>query len=402
MWSGRSTAHWTLTRWCRYIALQHAELAVDMVVEDDGPAILNSYRLIFLADSHVTDTASSALVAWVSAGGTLVATAGAGCFNEFNATNTKLTALLGIVTCDGMYEPSSSKVQYEKQELIHATALDTVSFAIHNDTTIVNTSTCEIAGAGSSNDTFDCGNVTYGCDSSCIFESYDCSRNVTNNNTETASCACTSCNYTNAPVNFSTEIFGMRHIFKPALTSDVIATFNPSKAVGASQPSPPAAAIFTRTGSGQSIYMAFLPGLSYFKPAMPLRPTDRGGMDYSYTHFIPSNFSNAIMELIHNVSRLAQVIKPVMCSTPRVHGKPVVSSKGVVVPLVNWAGGDNETYDNITNLTVTLNITGVVKQGMKVSLASGGAVEQLPSSGTGGAEMSFVLNLSVADALILR
>ena len=90
-----------------------------MVVEDDGPAILNSYRLIFLADSHVTDTASSALVAWVSAGGTLVATAGAGCFNEFNATNTKLTALLGIVTCDGMYEPSSSKVQYEKQELIH-------------------------------------------------------------------------------------------------------------------------------------------------------------------------------------------------------------------------------------------------------------------------------------------
>ena len=62
----------------RYIALQHAELAVDMVVEADIGPTLNTYKLIYLADSHVSQKASTALAAWVAAGGTLIATAGAG------------------------------------------------------------------------------------------------------------------------------------------------------------------------------------------------------------------------------------------------------------------------------------------------------------------------------------
>ncbi len=37
-----------------YIALQHAELAVDMVVEDDIGPTLDSYKVIFLADTHVS------------------------------------------------------------------------------------------------------------------------------------------------------------------------------------------------------------------------------------------------------------------------------------------------------------------------------------------------------------
>ena len=67
-----------------YIALQHAELAVDMVVEDDIGPTLNSYKLIVLADTHVTNKAAAGLAAWVAAGGTLFATAGAGMFDELN------------------------------------------------------------------------------------------------------------------------------------------------------------------------------------------------------------------------------------------------------------------------------------------------------------------------------
>ena len=51
-----------------YIALQHAELAVDMVVEDDIGPTLNSYKLIVLADTHVTNKAAAGLAAWVAAG----------------------------------------------------------------------------------------------------------------------------------------------------------------------------------------------------------------------------------------------------------------------------------------------------------------------------------------------
>ena len=70
-----------------YIALQHAELAVDMVVEDDIGPTLNAYKMIHLADTHVSKKASAGLAAWVTAGGTLLATAGAGMFDELNATN---------------------------------------------------------------------------------------------------------------------------------------------------------------------------------------------------------------------------------------------------------------------------------------------------------------------------
>ena len=101
---------WVAAKRALWVMLQHAELPVDVVVEDDigasathahllrrlcavvctfsslpsltrtsnGPgATLNSYKLLYLADTHVTDAASAALVKWVNAGGNLVATAGA-------------------------------------------------------------------------------------------------------------------------------------------------------------------------------------------------------------------------------------------------------------------------------------------------------------------------------------
>ena len=67
----------------------------------------------------------------------------------------------------------------------------------------------------------------------------------------------------------------------------------------------------------------------------------------------------------------------------------------VVVPLVNWAG-----TDNLTNLTVTVNIP-AVKPGMKATLATGGKVTQLPGGSPKGG-VSYQLDLGIADALILR
>ena len=58
--------------------------------------------------------------------------------------------------------------------------------------------------------------------------------------------------------------------------------------------------------------------------------------------------------------------------------------------------------ENLTNLTVTVNIP-AVKKGMKASLATGGKVTELTESvGWGGGGVSYVLDLDIADALILR
>ena len=96
---GRSPPHprqlpRTLTRYGRaaqaakralYTMLLHAGLPLDVVVEEDIGTTLDSYAVIYLADTHVSDAASAALVAWVKAGGTLIGTAGAGMFNEVSA-----------------------------------------------------------------------------------------------------------------------------------------------------------------------------------------------------------------------------------------------------------------------------------------------------------------------------
>ena len=51
------------------------------------------------------------------------------------------------------------------------------------------------------------------------------------------------------------------------------------------------AAVLVKHGAGKSIYAGFHSGLSYFDPAMPDRPVDRGSLDSSYNHFIPVAFN---------------------------------------------------------------------------------------------------------------
>ena len=184
----------------------------------------------------------------------------------------------------------------------------------------------------------------------------------------------------------STTAVAVRHFFTPASSSTVIASYQNA------EKSP--AGVYTATGKGSSYFYSFYVGLSYFLPAMPLRPADRGALDSSYTHFIPTEYDAAILSLVQNVSSAAGATPQVSCSNHLVHGKPVISKsgKGVVIPLVNWAGKE------LNNLTVTVNIA-AVKKGMKAMLATGAKVTELSNTGSG---VSFQLDIDVADALILR
>jgi hypothetical protein len=119
--TGQHFNTWLAAKRAMYIALQHAELAVDMVVEDDFGATLNSYKLIVLTDTHVSTTASTGLTAWVAAGGTLLATAGAGEFDEMNKTNAVMAKLLGIASSQGAVLIFEHNVPLEDAIGSHAT-----------------------------------------------------------------------------------------------------------------------------------------------------------------------------------------------------------------------------------------------------------------------------------------
>ena len=233
-----------------------------------------------------------------------------------------MAKLLGIVghgmiepasQCDAVGSPSptcGAGVQYLKQDLNNATILGHAAWSLHNNTRIVNESECLPQPPSSNNsNSFSCGNNTYGCDETCVLDDFECAHNVTTDEF-VAECSCTNCNYTEPAHNHSAPVIAVQHVFTPAAGSSVIATLNDT----AQTP----AGVYTATGKGASYYFSFLPGLAYFKPAMPVRPTDRSGIDEGYTHFIPSNFSADVMALVKNVSRAAGAVPHVTCSNPLV------------------------------------------------------------------------------------
>jgi hypothetical protein len=95
-----------------YIAARHQQLPLDVVVEGDD---LKPYRVLYLTDRHVSRAASQALAEWVKGGGQLLATAGAGMWDEFGRPNQTLRELFGVVA-DNL-APPAEPLRLEKQDL---------------------------------------------------------------------------------------------------------------------------------------------------------------------------------------------------------------------------------------------------------------------------------------------
>jgi hypothetical protein len=137
-------------------------------------------------------------------------------------------------------------------------------------------------------------------------------------------------------------------------------------------------------GKGRAIYCGFLPGLSYFKPAIPLQPVDRGTTDDSMAHFIPTNFERGASSLIG--SPAVDVDRPMDCSDSLVETTLIKAKQGWLISLVNWSGRP------LKGLPLKLSLPGV--SGANAELASG-----LPVRRDGD---RYIFDLDVADGLILR
>jgi hypothetical protein len=140
-------------------------------------------------------------------------------------------------------------------------------------------------------------------------------------------------------------------------------------------------------GDGQARYCGFLPGLSYFGPAVPRRPVDRGTTPQAMSHFIPTEFDPGAYHLVGAAA--TGIDRPVVCSEPLVAAGVIQSRAGTVIPVVNWSSGP------VKGLTVSVNFQA---PSGKAQLASGRPLVVREEN----EHREYQFDLDVADAIILR
>jgi len=145
-------------------------------------------------------------------------------------------------------------------------------------------------------------------------------------------------------------------------------------------------------GQGAATYCAFLPGLSYFHGAIPLRPVDRGSTDDAMAHLIPTRFDPRADALIGWPA--LGVERAVLTSNKLVQAGVVQSKSATAIVLTNWTAGPVKGL----KVSVPFSTTGTAAK--SATLAGGGKVETTIDQEK--KQAVYTLDLDVADALILR
>ncbi|HOL50463.1 MAG TPA: hypothetical protein PLW07_07745 [bacterium] len=138
-------------------------------------------------------------------------------------------------------------------------------------------------------------------------------------------------NINNKVIGF--DIYGYRQSFQ-AGSGRILATYKNGEP----------ACIENQYGKGKAIIMGFLPGPTYFKPAIPVKPYGRGGID-ELQGFVPTSFTDEIPAVFRYF--LSGVKSPAVCNEPLVETILRKSDTGYVLFLINYTG------KNLKNVRVT-------------------------------------------------
>lgn len=93
----RNTVDYMAETFNLYLALQHANIPVRIVEEDDlTPQGLSNIRVLYVTEPNIPDEYAKGVVRWVNAGGTLVTVSGAGQFDRYDEPSRILEKETGI------------------------------------------------------------------------------------------------------------------------------------------------------------------------------------------------------------------------------------------------------------------------------------------------------------------
>jgi len=246
-----------------YYALRHAQIAVDLITEEDiADGYLDNYQVLYLVGDRVQDAAAGVIANWVQGGGVLFASAGGGFLNQFDEPSSALSDVYGVLA---QSLTKSVTVLRAKMELPRAQVIDQVSLELPDA----------------------------------------------------------------SPSQF--EALGYHQRLVPAAGAQVLGTYSDGSA----------AVVQNDYGQGHAVLVGTLPGAAYVRPAIPLRPMDKGGADTKLSQLIPTDFAPGVRALIEYPVRLAGVARDVECSGALVEVTLLESASGWVVPLINYS---TQTY----------------------------------------------------------
>lgn len=323
-----------------YYALRHAQTPVDFLSEDDvieGRA--KDYKLIYLTQQYLHSKCLEALQKWCEAGGTVVAMAGGGFWNEFQKENPAAEKFYGAkgLTIDTDPQLVSKYLTKEnvpflaKHDLPRYKPIDTVQWCIRGLPKVEP-----------------------------------------------------------APNPVPEHIFNV-----PVIAWKQPLTVRDGTVIGKFQDGSPAV-VMKQHGAGRAILFGFLPGQAYLQSGLPPRPVDRGANAESFSHYLPTSMRLPLLARLTDdfLGPNARDAKPVITTdglvettcidTPALNGQPAK----LAVPLINWSG------TAIPALTVTIRTNSPVS---KVRSVERGELQFTPLKG--GIQLQ--LPLKVADMLLI-
>eukprot|EP01052_Picozoa_sp_SAG31_P001968 SAG31_NODE_66_length_28567_cov_30.222698_9_plen_424_part_00 len=326
-----------------YIALKHGGYPVDFVLESDCIAgNLKFYNALFVADAQVSETATAAIAEWVDGGGVVVATAGAFALNEFNMSSASGQELLDPVNQTGLFVGYVGTCANGVQD--HRCQTNRVQLSKQD--------------------------LAYVEELDHVFVS------------------------NGLGMERATGVYGEKAILTMAPTgekatrvSSVEATFKDGSE----------AILNISRGNGWIWYMAFHPGLSYFRTALPdTEPPCKGSTDDSYNHFVPTNFDQIAASTIYAPLANIPGARPITTMPALVEVGIVTSveAQGTVLPVINWSGAQVDVLTVLLHYEPPHAVKGI-------TTATGTNVSATRDQSSGF--LVFTLKLeSAADAIILR
>jgi len=134
-------------------------------------------------------------------------------------------------------------------------------------------------------------------------------------------------------------------------------------------------------GKGRAVLFGFMPGLSYLKSGLPLRPWDRGSTDGAFCHFLPTEMNAQLRRALVDDFLPKGFVRRVQCDRALIEATCIDSANPprLAVPLMNYSGQPIDALAvTIHGLPRAARVRSVERGGLRPDFRDGAMVVTLP------------------------